>query len=125
VKRNLAWLMGLVALAGCGSADGGPVDGSSRVGGPAKVVTVEEARTADIGERLRVRGALVLSPDGAALCDALAESHPPQCPLGLPVQGFDRTTLPPDASSAGRVTWVERLELVAERTQDGLRYVER
>ncbi|CAA9330350.1 MAG: hypothetical protein AVDCRST_MAG34-217 [uncultured Nocardioidaceae bacterium] len=124
MNKNLAWLVAVVALTGCGSAGAGSTDGSGSVGGPAAAVTVEEARSAQVGDRLRVRGALVLEPAGAAICDALAESYPPQCPNGLSVQGLDERTLPPDAASDGGVTWVEQFELIAERTEDGLRYVD-
>ncbi len=114
----------VLALTGCGSADAGSTDRPGSAGGPADPVSFEEARGAEVGERLRVRGALVVEPGGASLCDGLAESYPPQCLNGLTLQGFDRGVLPPDASSSGGVTWVEQLELIAERTREGLRYVE-
>jgi hypothetical protein len=87
------------------------------------MVTVEQARSAEVGERLRVHASLMLSRSGAAMCDALAESYPPQCTNGLVLHGFDRVSMPTGAESASGVTWVNWITVTAERTKDGLRYV--
>lgn len=43
-------------------------------------LSVAEIPSAPAGELLAVRAYVVVAPDGSArLCDALAESHPPQC----------------------------------------------
>lgn len=43
-------------------------------------LSVAEIPSAPAGELLAVRAYVVIAPDGSArLCDALAESHPPQC----------------------------------------------
>ena len=123
MNRNLAWILGaLLLLGGCGTA-GDQSSGDPPAGGPPRRVTVEQARSAQVGERLRVHASLMLSRSGAAMCDALAESYPPQCTNGLPLEGFGRALMPREAESASGFTWVDQLELVAERTPSGLKYL--
>jgi hypothetical protein len=73
-----------------------PPDGTSPASGQmlaASGLSVEEALADSGGEPLVVRAFIVVAPDGAArLCDALAESSPPQCGgASMPVTG-----LPPE-----------------------------
>lgn len=73
-----------------------PPDGSSPAAGQMLAdagLSVEEALSGAGGEPLVVRAFIVVAPDGAArLCDALAESSPPQCGgASMPVTG-----LPPE-----------------------------
>lgn len=73
-----------------------PPDGTSPAAGQmlaASGLSVEEALADSGGEPLVVRAFIVVAPDGAArLCDALAESSPPQCGgASMPVTG-----LPPE-----------------------------
>jgi hypothetical protein len=123
MNSNLAWFLGaLLLLGGCGTA-GDQSDGDSSTGGPPRTVTVEQARAADVGERLRVHGSLMFSKAGAVMCDALAESYPPQCANGLPLRGFRKASMPAGAESASGMSWVNQTMVVAERTTDGLRYL--
>lgn len=72
-----------------------------------EAITVSEALAAGEGSLL-VEGFLVITPDGARLCEALAESFPPQC------GGASLTLDEPDPSaleqttSEGDVTWTDQ-----------------
>lgn len=101
-------LAALAALAGCGSGPAGPSTGApDRAGG----LTVEQALASDLDEPLLVRGALVAGPDEARLCDALAESYPPQCAgASLAVEGADVDALATDEAQG--VRWAEDVRLL-------------
>lgn len=59
------------------ATDGG---GAAGIMLPDGGLSVAEIPSAPAGELLAVRAYVVTAPDGSArLCDALAESHPPQC----------------------------------------------
>lgn len=114
--------IGVLLLCSCGTASQAE-DEPDSVGGPARAVSVEEARDVEVGTRIRVTGALLVSGTSALMCDALAESSPPQCLGGMALAGFDRSVLPPDTPSARGTRRVEEVQVIAERTRDGLRYV--
>ncbi len=59
-----------------------------------------------------VAGALFVDPDGTAqLCEAIAESFPPQCGgQRITVQGLDLETVP-DLQAANGVRWAESVVL--------------
>ena len=122
-KTLMAVVGVLLLLTSCGEGRGSDGEPKS-VGGPSHSMTVAEARGAAVGTRLRVKGALIVSESGAVMCDALAESSPPQCPNGVPLTGLDRSIIPPDTPSVRGVTWMEALEVIVERTRGGLRYVD-
>ena len=130
----LLFLLPLVLLAACTTSPGdqptsddGPP--SSGGGGAAAdgVLIVEEGATATGpgisveqaldqmgGEHpVLVNGALVIDPDGLVLlCDALAESFPPQCGgARLEVRGLDPASRP-DLQEANGVRWLDSVQLL-------------
>ncbi len=102
----VAGTLAAAALSGCGDGGGAgaapapagdvrlvaPPDGSPATGQmlAASGLSVQEALAGSGGEPLVVRAFIVVAPDGAArLCDALAESSPPQCGgASMPVTGL-------------------------------------
>lgn len=114
VATSLVVLGGLL-LTGCGEATR---DTGGSIGGPAEAVTVQEALRSPGLDPLRVRAGLIVDRrSGAQLCDAMAESYPPQCVDGAPLRGFDDSILPPDTARARGVRWVDTIELIV--TSDG------
>lgn len=125
MKQMLRWIVAVTAfatLASCGDSSNSG-DGTS-VGGPDSVISVKDALAAPEGDRLRVRGSLLVDPTGARLCDALAESFPPQCVGGAVLGNFDEAVIPPDTQRSGDVRWVDQIELIVVREGSGLRVVE-
>jgi hypothetical protein len=70
---------------------------------------------------IRVRGALVVQSDQMVMCDALAESVPPQCANGVRLTGFDVGTLPPGTEQVNGVRWVDSIQLIVHRDGANLR----
>ena len=104
-----------VVLAACGGASrsslpsGEPVlvvaDGP--IGGPG--ITVAEALThRPTDDLVTVSGALFVAADGTVmLCDALAESFPPQCGGDrIHVEGLDLAAVP-GLQTEGEISWAE------------------
>ena len=79
-------------------------------GGPG--ISVTEALAFAGGEPVLVNGALFISPDGEVLlCEAIAESFPPQCGgARLFVEGLDPESIP-DLEEANDVRWAESVQL--------------
>ena len=80
-------------------------------GGGDPGMTVAEALTHQATDDLvAVAGALFIDADGTArLCDAIAESFPPQCGgERITVQGLDLRTVP-DLQTANGVRWAESM----------------
>ena len=102
--------MGPDAEAGV-DADGILTIAPGSAGGPG--ISIEEAIGNSGGEPLLVNGALVVDPNGRVLlCDALAESFPPQCGGSrLEVRGLDLASLP-DVQEANGVRWAEQVQLL-------------
>ena len=76
-------------------------------------MTVAEALTHRATDDLvSVSGALFVDPDGTAqLCDAIAESFPPQCGgQRITVHGLDLATVP-DLQAANGMRWAESVVL--------------
>ncbi len=93
----------LVLLAACSGAGSSGVSGPALGMGPGLSVT--EARRSTLSEPLLVRGNLIVVDGVARLCEALLESHPPQCGgASLVVRGLDLTTIQPQSTANG-VTW--------------------
>ena len=134
MKRTIAIAITLVLLAACASTGDAPstsgpsassgigadADGilniaAGTAGGPG--ISIEEAIGNGGGEPLLINGALVVDPDGRVLlCDALAESFPPQCGgARLEVRGLDLASLP-DVQEANGVRWVEQAQLLGTVT---------
>lgn len=113
--------LALLPLSACGqAADSG---GTTSAGGPATALTVADARTTAASGPLRVRGALIFDGELAKLCDALADSYPPQCIDGTTIAEFDESILPPDTNTDGQVRWVDSIELIVTRDGERFRYV--
>ena len=103
------------ALAGCG---GGDADGSDRVTttppagsavGPGLSVT--QARASTVAGPMLVRGSLIVDTDATRLCEALAESYPPQCgEPSLEVRGLDLSEFA--LERAGGVRWAEQVKVL-------------
>ncbi|MEX2228695.1 MAG: hypothetical protein WEB13_03555 [Dehalococcoidia bacterium] len=102
----MRWLRGamvvaMVLIAGCGDADEPAVSATGTVPGGGAVtpgggaamgpgLSIAEALTTTADGPLLVRGFLVARGNVVQLCEALAESHPPQCGGGsLTVEGLD------------------------------------
>lgn len=84
----------------------GPVDGPG--------LTVAEAlRHQPTDDIVTVSGALFVSPDGTVLlCDAIAESFPPQCGgERIRVTGLDLEAVP-GLQTEGQVSWAEGITLL-------------
>ena len=131
MKRTLALAFTLVVLAACTSTGdapstsgprgaGGDADGilniaAGSAGGPG--ISIEDAIGNGGGEPLLINGALVVDPDGRVLlCDALAESFPPQCGgARLEVRGLDVGSLP-DLQEGNGVRWAEQVQLLGTVT---------
>lgn len=123
-------LVVMLALAACGLGGGDTTDGDdgsppSGGGGDTPVLVVDEgppddlgpvdvatALVADPGERVRVTGALFVAADGTMqLCDAIAESFPPQCGgARIAVEGLDPATVA-GLQTEGDVSWAEGVTL--------------
>ena len=113
-----AVLVGLaLTVAACGATSS-----TDSVGGPPSAVSVAEALQRE-GQKVRVRGALVVDRREARMCDALAESHPPQCVGGARLVSFDASTLPPEAAESGGVRWLDSVEVIAVVADGTLRQV--
>lgn len=76
-------------------------------------ISVEDALEQMGGGPVLVNGALFIDADGGVLlCDALAESFPPQCGgARLEVRGLD-VAGQPDLQEADGVRWLERTQLL-------------
>jgi hypothetical protein len=80
-------------------------------------ISIEEAIGNAGGRPLLINGALFVDPEGRVLlCDAIAESFPPQCGgMRLEVRGLDLTSLP-DLQEENGVRWAERVQLLGTVT---------
>lgn len=100
----------VLALAACGGGNEvdqpePPVAAPGAATGPG--LTIEEALASDLEGPLLVRGTLFAEGDEVRLCDAIAESFPPQCGgRFLHVEGLDLATVEGLTSAQG-VTWSE------------------
>jgi hypothetical protein len=130
-RAALAALVLLLVLAACGPAADDPVDSDASPmppgspGGPAPVLVIVDGEPGDAGisvaeaighqptdDIVAVTGSLFVAADGSVLlCDAIAESFPPQCAgARLPVEGLDLGTL--ELEAANGVRWAERVTLL-------------
>ena len=133
MKRTFALAFTLVVLAACTSTGNAPsTSGPSGIGADADgILTIASGSTAvgpgisieeaigggGGGGPLLINGALVVDPDGRVLlCDALAESFPPQCGgARLEVRGLDVDSLP-DLQEGNGVRWAEQVQLLGTVT---------
>lgn len=86
------------------------IEEGAAVGGPG--ITVTEALEFVGGEPVLVNGALFVDAEGEILlCEAIAESFPPQCGgRRLLVEGLDPRAVP-DLAEANGVRWAESVQL--------------
>jgi hypothetical protein len=122
----LLLLLPVLALSACGSetpaADPATPPPAARAAGPA--LSVQEALVSKLDVPLLVRGYIVAGEGTIRLCDALAESFPPQCGVAsLLVEGVVLDDLP-GLTTAGGVTWSEREVKLLGRVEDGMLVVE-
>lgn len=134
MRRALPILFAAIVLSACASTNGDqpitdddpqPADGGTGTA-PDAVLVVEPGMTATGpgisvadaldqvgGEPVLVNGALFIDPEGVVLlCDAIAESFPPQCGgARLLVEGADLATMP-DLEEANGVRWSESVQLL-------------
>ena len=109
----------VLTIAACG-ADRSP---DTSGGGAPSPLTVAQALKTQTGEKLRVRGAVVVTQNGARICDALAESHPPQCAGGARLLNLAASDLPPGSEEFAGVHWTESVELIVTVEGRDLRHV--
>jgi hypothetical protein len=132
MKRIIGLAFVLVLLTACASTGDAPsTNGSTGTGADADGIlniaagstavgpgiSIEEAIGNGGGQPLLVNGALFVDPEGVVLlCDAIAESFPPQCGgLRLEVRGLDLASLP-DLEEANGVRWAEQVQLLGTVT---------
>jgi len=104
----------LVALAivgvGCRDDGGNTVTSPAPTTAPSAVgpaISIDQARARSADTPVAVRGFLVIVGDEARLCDALAESFPPQCGgSSIMVEGLDLSAY--DVTVEGDVTWTDQ-----------------
>jgi hypothetical protein len=82
-------------------------------------LTVAEALAPDVTGVIAVQGFVVSDANGTRICDALAESYPPQCGgASLLLSSLD--TVDPDAlSSEGSVKWTDDAVTILGEISDG------
>jgi hypothetical protein len=74
-------------------------------------LTISQARESELDGPLLVRGALVVDSNHTRLCEALAESYPPQCAgPSLDVAGLDLDSV--DLEREGAVRWADQVKLL-------------
>ncbi len=122
----LSLLAAVLLLPSCGGeSDAGPPPSAgvpARGGG----LTVSAALRSTIDDVLLVRGALFVEDGKARLCEAQAESYPPQC-AGASI---DVERIPPEEreklmkSEDGRVEWSEGEVRLLGRVEDGVLVVD-
>jgi hypothetical protein len=120
LKRTLLLLLAVAVVAAVACSDGDSDDPTATptataddgaAGGtiPSAMgpgISVTEALASDQGPLL-VNGYLVITPEGARLCEALAESFPPQCGgASLSVDEPDPSALE-QVTTEGDVSWTE------------------
>jgi hypothetical protein len=109
-----------------------PLDGSSDSGGSVTNsgaladggLTVSEALAGDATGIIAVKGFLVADDTGARLCEALAESLPPQCGgASVPVMDYEEMVDVPLQNAQG-VTWTDDVLSLFGELVDGVLVVD-
>jgi hypothetical protein len=81
---------------------------------------VSEALATDASGIIAVKGFLVTDETGARLCEALAESYPPQCGgASVPVVGYEEMVDVPLQNAQG-VTWTDDVLSLFGELLDGV-----
>ena len=117
--RLLLLLAAVVLAAGCGGEQADRTPPSGDAAGPG--LTVREAVESDAEGPLLVRGALHAREGEIRLCEALAESHPPQCGgASLRVEGLSLSDVEGVQTAQG-VSWTEEeVKLLGDVEGDAL-----
>ena len=130
MRRMLLVLLAVATVAAIGCSDGDSDDATATAGaddgnggasssatGPG--ISVVDALASTLGDPLLVNGFLVVTGDEARLCEALAESFPPQCGgASLLVEGPDPAALA-GLETEGNVSWTAQpIQLLGE-VEDG------
>lgn len=113
MKRHLLLPLAVLALAACGGGDEEvepqPAQPPATAGiGAGPGISIEEAMASDLEGPLLVNGSLLAEGDEIRLCDALAESFPPQCAgPQLRVEGLNLDEVD-GLVREGEVAWTDR-----------------
>jgi hypothetical protein len=106
--------------------DGEPQDGLPPSGGSSGMpasgggLSVSEALASDSNQPILVQGFFVDSGDGPRLCEALAESFPPQCG-GASIPMSDTSAVDPDSIEMNQIVrWSNDLIMVVGTIVDGV-----
>ena len=98
------------------SDDGATVSGGMVADGG---LSVSDALTTDATGVIAVQGFLFDDGSGPVLCDALAESFPPQCPgVSIPVSGHEEVIGVPIMTEQG-VSWTDQTVVLFGEIVDG------
>jgi hypothetical protein len=124
MRRLVPSLILVALLAACGGDDDDPSVVGDAAGTDAAVsgaapadggLTVAEALASDLDEPLMVAGYLFVDGDAVRLCDAIAESHPPQCGgAALRVVGLDVSTIDSLQRDGDRGWTEQRISILGE-----------
>jgi hypothetical protein len=113
MKRHLLLPLAVLALAACGGGDEEvepqPAQPPATAGiGAGPGISIEGAMASDLEGPFLVNGSLLAEGDEIRLCDALAESFPPQC-VGpqLRVEGLNLDEVD-GLVREGEVAWTDR-----------------
>ena len=99
--------------------DDEPNDSSTSGGMVVDPMRVSEALTIDVEGVIAVQGFFFEDGSGPRLCDALAESFPPQCgEASIPVSGYEEVIDVPLQSEQG-VTWTDQTVTFLGEVVDG------
>lgn len=82
-------------------------------------LTVSDALASDATGTIAVNGFLLVNAEGARLCEALAESYPPQCSgTAITITGYEEMVSVPLSNAQG-VTWTDGLATFFGEIVDG------
>lgn len=98
----------VLALAACGGDDQAPSGSPPASSATGPGLSIADARASDLTGALLVNGNLLVEGDEVRLCEALAESFPPQCGGdSLRVEGLDLATVE-SLTTSRDVSWTDR-----------------
>lgn len=134
MRHLLVALFALTLIAaGCGGHgdDAMPVEPEGGIGGsdqppqPGDGISVGELLDRGITGPVTVEGFIVIEDDDVRLCDALAESFPPQCGGDFaPLVGLEAAEVP-DLQTEGRTSWTDLpVTLIGELVDDAIVVIE-
>lgn len=129
IARQLVLAASSLVLLAAACSGGDDIAGSGGTSGAATGmgpgISIAEARRSTLAGPLLVNGYLVASSGETRLCEALAESSPPQCAgASLVVRGLELASVEGTRSASG-VTWTERPVQLLGEVRDGVLTVAR